>query len=60
MKMKRSCQFWQLLFCLYEELIIDNNTITMTLNELINYMEKSENDFIIDVEISEEKETENE
>ena len=58
--MKRSCQFWQLLFCLYEELIIDNNTITMTLNELINYMEKSENDFIIDVEISEEKETENE
>lgn len=60
MKMKRSCQFWQLLFCLYEELIMDNNTITMTLNELINYMEKSENDFIIDVEISEEKETENE
>lgn len=58
--MKRSCQFWQLLFCLYEELIMDNNTITMTLNELINYMEKSENDFIIDVEISEEKETENE
>lgn len=39
---------------------MDNNTITMTLNELINYMEKSENDFIIDVEISEEKETENE
>ncbi len=33
--------------------------IDMTLKELIDFMEKSENDFIVDVEISEDKETEN-
>ena len=33
--------------------------IEMTLKELIDYMEKSENDFIINVEISEETEMDN-
>ncbi len=33
--------------------------IDMTLKELIDFMEKSENDFIIDVEIIEDKETGN-
>jgi len=33
--------------------------IEMTLKELIDFMEKSENDFIIDVEITEDRETDN-